>query len=200
MIKLFDEFTEEESRNFDDVIQLIVAKFYKPFWLEDPKPAENQEGFSLIRSRTTVPLAVGEIFSSIWDAKTLIERQLVDYIRSTIVHAGGITHLKTIAALAGLYQVRTGFHGATDISPVTLGAALHFDTWVSNFGIQEYVAHCAETQKVFPHDHRYESGFLHVSETPGHGVTINEAEAALCPYSPAYLPTNRPMHGTVWSW
>lgn len=33
------------------------------------------------------------------------------------------------------YQVRTGSHGATDLSPVCLGAALHFDTWVPNFGI-----------------------------------------------------------------
>ena len=33
------------------------------------------------------------------------------------------------------YHVRTGFHGATDLSPVCLGAAIHFDTWVPNFGI-----------------------------------------------------------------
>jgi len=98
---------------------------FRLFWIEDPTPAENQQGFALIRSRTTTPIAVGEIFNSIWDAKTLIEKQLIDYIRSTIVHAGGITHVKTIAALSNLYQVRTGFHGATDISPITLGAAVH---------------------------------------------------------------------------
>ena len=39
------------------------------------------------------------------------------------------------------HQVRTGFHGATDLSPVCMGAALHFDTWVPNFGIQEYMHH-----------------------------------------------------------
>ncbi len=84
---------------------------------------------------------MGEVFNSIWDCKWLIEEQLIDYIRATITHAGGITHLRRIADLADLYQVRTGCHGATDLSPVCMGAALHFDTWVPNFGVQEYMPH-----------------------------------------------------------
>ncbi|REM67549.1 bifunctional D-altronate/D-mannonate dehydratase, partial [Mycobacterium tuberculosis] len=87
--------------------------------------AENQESFRLIRQHTTTPLAVGEIFNSIWDCKDLIENQLIDYIRTTVVHAGGITQLRRIADLASLYQVRTGCHGATDLSPACMGAALH---------------------------------------------------------------------------
>src|SRR5208282_2302491 len=54
---------------------------YRLFWLEDATPAENQEGFRLIRQHTTTPLAVGEVFNTIWDAKTLIEEQLIDYVR-----------------------------------------------------------------------------------------------------------------------
>src|SRR5690606_34713434 len=61
---------------------------WRPFWLEDPTPAENQESFRLIRQHTTVPLAVGEVFNSIHDCRTLIEEQLIDYIRATVVHAG----------------------------------------------------------------------------------------------------------------
>ena len=108
---------------------------YRPFWLEDATPAENPAAFRLIRQHTTTPLAVGEVFNSIWDAKLLIEEQLIDYIRTTVLHAGGITHLRRIASLADLYGVRTGCHGATDLSPVCMGAALHFDLWVPNFGI-----------------------------------------------------------------
>src|SRR5205085_1578990 len=83
-------------------------------WLEDAVPAELQEGFRLIRQHTTVPLAVGEVFSSIHDCQTLITEQLIDYIRTTVVHAGGITHLRRIAHLAELFHVRTGSHGATE--------------------------------------------------------------------------------------
>jgi mannonate dehydratase len=171
------------------------------FWLEDPTPAENQEAFKLIRQHTTTPLAVGEIFNSIWDCKDLIEQQLIDYIRTTVTHAGGITHLRLIANLASLYQVRTGSHGATDLSPVCMGAALHFDTWVPNFGIQEHMAHSEEMLSVFPHDWRFEKGMLYCGESPGHGVDIDEKLAAKYPYQRAYLPVNRLQHdGTLWSW
>jgi mannonate dehydratase len=171
------------------------------FWIEDPTPAENQDAFRLIRQHTTTPLAVGEVFNSVWDCKELIQNQLIDYIRCTVVHAGGITHLRRIADLAALYQVRTGCHGATDLSPVCMGAALHFDTWVPNFGIQEYMPHSDPTNDVFPHDYRFEAGFLHCGETPGHGVDIDEALAAKFPYKRAYLPVNRQKHdGTLHSW
>jgi len=174
---------------------------YNLFWMEDATPAENQESFRLIRQHTTTPLAVGEIFNSIWDCKELIENQLIDYIRATVVHAGGITHLRRIADLASLYQVRTGCHGATDLSPVCMGAALHFDLSVPNFGIQEYMRHTDETDAVFPHAYTFDKGMMYPGDVPGHGVEIDEALAAKYPYKRAYLPVNRQQHdGTLWSW
>jgi mannonate dehydratase len=174
---------------------------FRLFWMEDATPAENQAAFRLIRQHTTTPLAVGEVFNTIWDCKDLIEHQLIDFIRTTVVHAGGITHLRRIADLASLYQVRTGSHGATDLSPVCMGAALHFDLWVPNFGIQEYMRHSDETDAVFPHAYTFEDGYMHPGEAPGHGVTIDEALAAKYPYQRAYLPVNRLQHdGTLWNW
>lgn len=174
---------------------------YRLFWMEDATPAENQDAFRLIRQHTTTPIAVGEVFNTIWDCKALIENQLIDYIRTTVVHAGGITHLRRIADLAALYQVRTGSHGATDLSPACMGAALHFDLWVPNFGIQEYMRHTDETDAVFPHAYVFKDGYMHPGETPGHGVEIDEALAAKFPYQRAYLPVNRLQHdGTLWHW
>ena len=173
---------------------------YQLFWLEDLTPAENQEAFRLIRQHTTTPLAVGEVFNSIWDCKDLIQNQLIDYIRCTVVRAGGITHLRRIADLAALYQIRTGSHGATDLSPVTMGAALHFDTWVPNFGIQEYMRHTPQTDAVFPHAYSFDKGLLYPGDAIGHGVDIDEKEAAKYPYKPAYLPVARLEDGTLGNW
>jgi mannonate dehydratase len=173
---------------------------YRPFWIEDATPAENQDAFRLIRQHTTTPLAVGEVFNSIWDAKHLIENQLIDYIRATVVHAGGITHLRRIAALADLYQVRTGCHGATDLSPVAMAAALHFGLSVSNFGIQEHMPHSDETDAVFPHAYRFTDGTMHPGDAPGLGVSLDEDLAATYAYKRAYLPVNRLEDGTLWSW
>ncbi|MEI9995806.1 MAG: D-mannonate dehydratase ManD [Rhizomicrobium sp.] len=173
---------------------------YRLFWLEDAVAAENQAGFRLIRQHTTTPLAVGEVFNTIWDAKQLIEEQLIDYIRMTVVHAGGITHLRRVASLADLYHVRTGSHGATDLSPVCMAAALHFDLSVPNFGIQEYMLHTKETDAVFPHAYTFQDGMFHPGEAPGLGIEIDEALAAKYPYKRAYLPVNRLEDGSMTNW
>src|SRR5687767_9333114 len=170
------------------------------FWLEDPTPAEEQARFRLIRQHTTTPLAVGEIFNSIHDCSQLISEQLFDYIRTTVVRAGGISHLRKIASLAELYQVRTGSHGATDLSPVCMAAALHFDLSVHNFGVQEYMRHTEETDRVFPHAYSFSDGFMHPGEQPGLGIDIDETLAATYPYQRAYLPVNRLLDGTMHSW
>jgi mannonate dehydratase len=175
-------------------------ELYRPFWLEDATPAENQEAFKLIRQHTTTPLAVGEIFNSIHDCRELIENQLIDYIRATVVHAGGISHLRKIANLADLYQVRTGCHGATDLSPVCMAAALHFDLSVPNFGVQEYMRHTPETDAVFPHAYTFADGAMHPGEAPGLGVDIDEELAAKYEYNRAFLPVNRLEDGTMFNW
>ena len=140
-----------------------------------PVTAELQEGFRIIRQHTTTPLAVGEVFNSIWDAHILIQEQLIDYLRMTVVHGGGLTHLKKIAALAEIYHVRTGCHGATDLSPVAMAAALHFDISVNNFGIQEYMRHTRETDEVFPHSYSFKSGYLHPGDAPGWASTTTRS-------------------------
>jgi mannonate dehydratase len=173
---------------------------YRLFWLEDTVPAENQANFRLIRQHTVTPLAVGEIFNTIWDCKQLIEEQLIDYIRTTVVHAGGISHLRKIASFADLYNVRTGCHGATDLSPVCMSAALHFDISIPNFGIQEWMHHTKETDQVFRRDYSFKDGMLHPSEKPGLGVELDEALAAKFPYKRAFLPVNRLEDGSMTNW
>jgi mannonate dehydratase len=169
------------------------------FWMEDAVPAELQEGFRIIRQHTTTPLAVGEIFNTVWDSKLLITEQLIDYLRMSL-HGGGITALQKVAAFADMYHVQMGCHGATDLSPITMGAALHFDIAVTNFAVQEYMPHSRTTLEVFPHGYRFADGYLHPAETPGHGVDFDEKLAAKFPYEAAYLPVNRKLDGTMWNW
>jgi mannonate dehydratase len=173
---------------------------WRPFWLEDATPAENPDGFRLIRRHSTTPLAVGEVFNSIHDARQLIQEQVIDYIRAAVTHAGGLTHLRRIASLADLYGVKTGCHGATDLSPVCLAAALHFGLSIPNFGIQEYMRHTAETDAVFPHAYSFADGYLHPGEAPGLGVDLDEALAARHPYKRASLPVARLEDGSMHDW
>ena len=170
------------------------------FWLEDAVTAELQEGFRIIRQHTTTPLAVGEVFNTVWDAQLLITEQLIDYLRMAVVHSGGITHLRKAAALAEICHVLTGCHGATDLSPVSMAAALHFDISINNFGIQEYMRHTQETDEVFPHKYYFKDGFLHPGDGVGLGVDYNDKLAGKFPYERAYLPVNRKLDGTMFNW
>jgi len=173
---------------------------YHLFWMEDAVPGELQESYRIIRQHTTTPLAIGEVFNTIWDAHLLMSEQLIDYLRMTVVHGGGITHLKKIAAFAELYHVRTGSHGATDLSPVAMAAALNVDLSINNFGIQEYMRHTPETDEVFPHFYSFKDGYLHPGDSPGLGVDYNEELAERFPYQRAYLPVNRKLDGTIFNW
>ncbi|CAA9299391.1 MAG: Mannonate dehydratase [uncultured Friedmanniella sp.] len=173
---------------------------YRPFWIEDPTPAEDQAAFRLIRSHTTTPLAVGEVFNSIWDCQQLITERLIDYIRTSVTHAGGITHLRRIFALADLYGVRSGSHGPGDLSPVTMAAALHVDLSIPNFGIQEYMGHRPPAQEVFRTSYSFADGYMHPGDAPGLGVTFDEEAAARYPYAPKYLPVNRRLDGSMHDW
>ncbi|MGI8310755.1 D-mannonate dehydratase ManD [Saccharopolyspora hattusasensis] len=173
---------------------------HRMFWIEDPTPAEDQSAFRLIREHTTTPIAVGEVFNSIWDCQQLITERLIDYIRTSVSHAGGITHLRRIFALADLYGVRTGSHGAGDLSPVSLSAALHVDLSVPNFGIQEYMGHAEPASEVFRTSYTFSNGHLHPGDTPGLGVDVDEQAAEAFPYEPRYLPVNRRRDGSVHDW
>jgi mannonate dehydratase len=173
---------------------------YDLFWLEDCTPAENQDALRLVRQHTTTPLAIGEVFNTIWDYQALIRDQLIDYVRSAVTHTGGISPMKKIMDFAAQYQIKSGIHGPTDISPVGMAAALHLDLAIHNFGIQEYMQHGAMTNSVFDQSFTFEDGYLHPGAKPGLGVTLDVDEAGRYPYQTAYLPFNRLHDGTVHDW
>lgn len=173
---------------------------YDLFWLEDVTPAENQEALRLVRRHTTTPLAIGEIFNTVWDYQQIIREQLIDYVRSAVTHTGGITHLKKVLDYASQYQIKSGMHGPTDISPVGMAAAMHLGLAVHNFGIQEYMRHGAKTDRVFRQSFTWEGGYLHPGDRPGLGVELDVDEAGKYPYVQAYLPFNRLADGTVHDW
>jgi mannonate dehydratase len=173
---------------------------YHLFWLEDPVAGELQEGLRLIRQHSTTPIAIGEVFNTIYDYSNLITEQLIDYIRMPIVHGGGVTHLLKVAAIASIYHISTGFHGATDLSPVNLAASIHFNTAVNNFGILEYMPHQEIVSEVFKTNYTFEEGYLKIDDSPGIGVDIDEKAAMKFPYTMARLPVNRKTDGTMFNW
>ncbi|MEP3296975.1 MAG: D-mannonate dehydratase ManD [Pseudoruegeria sp.] len=180
------------------------AKAVEPvglYWLEDPTPAEDQDALNMIRQHSTVPIAIGEVFNSIWECNKLIENELIDFIRVAVTYAGGITHVKRIVDLAGMHHVRTGFHGAPSHSPISMAAQAHLNAWAPNFGIQEYlVLGTSECDALFPSEHQMRDGMFYVSDGPGLGVDFDEREAERYSYRPGSHPVVRLEDGTLWNY
>ncbi len=153
-----------------------------------------------MRQHTTTPLAIGEVFNTVWDYQVLVREQLIDYVRSAVTHTGGITHLKRVLEFAAQYQIKSGMHGPTDISPVGMAAAMHLGLSLHNFGIQEYMKHGALTDSVFQQSFTFADGMLHPGDRPGLGVTLDADAAGGFPYQTAYLPFSRLRDGTVHDW
>ncbi len=130
-----------------------LAKELEPFrlfFLEDLLPPEHVEWFRLARAQSTVPLAMGELFTNPAEWMPLVSGRLIDFIRVHLSAIGGITPAIKLAHLADAFGVRTAWHGPGDVSPVGHAANVHLDVAVPNFGIQEWSGFDDRLREVFP--------------------------------------------------
>lgn len=186
-------------------IQAInLAKQLEPFnlfFLEDPFAPEDIGYFPQLRAQTSVPLAMGELFSNVNEYLPLIKDRLIDFIRVHVSTIGGISPARKLASLCEYFGVRTAWHGPGDVSPVGHAANMHLDLACYNFGIQEMSVIPEETREVFPGTPEVRDGCMWPSERPGLGVELDEARAAKYPlpehpYNGAW-PAIRRADGTV---
>lgn len=173
---------------------------YHLFWLEDALPSTQVEGLRFVRQHSTTPLALGELFTEHADAHTVMVERLIDYLRVSVTHGGGITPVKRMLDFAGAFSIKSACHGPSDISPIGFSAALHLGLSIPNFGIQEFMGFDKATLEVFQTSFSYSDGLLHPGEEIGLGVGYDEVAGKGFPYQPAYLPVNRLQDGTMHHW
>ncbi|MFU8853070.1 enolase C-terminal domain-like protein [Micromonospora sp. SL1-18] len=154
---------------------------YRLFFLEDVVAPEHWDRLPEVRAASPVPLAVGELTTSLTDAARLVLGGGVDFIRSHVSDIGGLTAARKIAAAAELVGVRTAWHGPGDTSPIGAAANVALDVTSPAFGIQEGHVYAAAVHDVFPGTLRIERGWLRPNEAPGWGIDLDEAAAARFP-------------------
>jgi mannonate dehydratase len=162
-----------------DMIQRVEE--YRPFFIEDPLSPENIGWFKLLRQKTSVPLAMGELFNSPHEWLEPMSQRLYDFIRIHISQIGGITPAMKVARLGEWFNVRTAWHGPGDTSPVGHAANAPIDLAVWNFGIQEEKQFNDLAREVFPGTPVLKNGYMFVNEAPGLGIDINETLAKKYP-------------------
>jgi len=146
---------------------------YRPFFIEDPISPENRNWLKTLRAKTSVPIALGELFNNQNEWVDPIAQRELDFIRIHISQIGGITPAMKVARLAEWFNVRTAWHGPGDVSPVGHAANGHIDLAIWNFGIQEAVNFNDKLRAIFPGSPTMDHGFMIIPDSPGLGVYIN---------------------------
>ncbi|GAA2001074.1 enolase C-terminal domain-like protein [Microbacterium ulmi] len=154
---------------------------YRLFFLEDVLPPEHWDRLPEVRAASPVPIAVGELTTSLTDAVRLVRDGGVDFIRCHVSDIGGLTPARKIADLAELTGVKTAWHGPGDTSPIGAAANVALDVTSAAFGIQEGHVYSEATHEVFPGTLRIIDGWLTPNDAPGWGIDLDEAAAARHP-------------------
>jgi mannonate dehydratase len=157
---------------------------YRPYFIEDPFPPEQNEHFRILRQQTSVPIAMGELFNTQHEYVPLVAGRLIDFLRAHVSQIGGLSMARKAGALCEFFGVRTAWHGPGDTSPVGHAAQLALELCSHNFGIHEGAGFPARTREVFPGCPEVKDGSMWASEAPGLGIDVDEGLAAKFPFPP----------------
>jgi galactonate dehydratase len=154
---------------------------YRPLFYEEPVSEENIAELLQVRQKVNIPIATGERLYTKFPFARIVEAHAADVLQPDIANAGGITELKKIAIIAEAKHITMAPHNVC--SPVGALAEMHLDASIINFEIQEYHAefYTAHYFTVFDNFPRQQDGYVTLSDAPGLGLEINEAEIAAHP-------------------
>jgi mannonate dehydratase len=181
-------------------IQLAKAlEPFRLFFLEDPLAPEDVAWFQHIRSQCSTPLAMGELFVNRNEWLPLVANRWIDFIRLHISAVGGLSMARKVAACCEFFNVRTAWHGPSNVSPVGHAVNMHLDLAAYNFGIQEENIFSDRVRAVFPGAPEFKAGYMYSNDRPGLGIDIDETAAAKFPFqNPGRnRGTDRRLDGTI---
>lgn len=180
--KYFGIAVDFHGRVHKPMAKLLAKKLepFDPMFIEEPVLCENMEDFPEIAAACNVPIATGERLFSRYDFKRLLQAGGVDIIQPDLSHAGGITEVKKIAAMAEAYDVALAPH--CPLGPIALSACLQTDATCYNAFIQEQSMGIHYNEYHEPLDYilnkedlAFRDGYVELPRRPGLGVEVNEA-------------------------
>ena len=180
---------------------------FDPMFLEEPVLCENMEYFPEIAAACNIPIATGERLYTRWDFKRLLRTGGVDIIQPDLSHAGGLTEVKKIAAMAEACDVALAPH--CPLGPIALASCLNVDATCYNAAIQEQSIgiHYNVGKSVLDYvknqaDFAFVDGMVRMPQIPGLGVEVNRelvVEESKTPHS-WKNPVWRHKDGSVAEW
>ena len=164
----------------------------RPFWFEEPVPAENVAALAEVRASVDIPIVTGETLYTKAAFREVFEERAADIINPDVCNCGGILELKEIAAMAEPYYVSVSPHNYNSTS-IGLAASVQVAACIPNFLITEYFINFEETgREVAIEPFEVVDGAIALPEKPGLGMELDEQELLKRPYE-EHRPRNMPV-------
>lgn len=149
---------------------------YAPFFMEEPAQAENPAAMAAVAAATTIPIATGERLLTRWGFREILETGAASLLQPDTCHAGGISEIRRIGAVAEIYYAGMAPHNP--YGPVSTAACVQVDFAMPNFVIQEMVD--PDTSPISMLEFVVEplpvvDGHILPPTKPGIGVEVDEA-------------------------
>ena len=151
-------------------------------WLEEPILFDNAAAMAEFARSVRVPVATGEQLYTRWEFRALLEQNAVGIIQPDICHAGGLSELRKIAAMAEAYYVTLAPHNSN--GPISTVASLHLDMSIPNCHRQELFLNSLDLyQEVLTNPLVIADGYGAPPAGPGWGTDLDEMVLAKYPPS-----------------
>ncbi|KQX68566.1 galactonate dehydratase [Angustibacter sp. Root456] len=151
---------------------------YRPFFLEEPVVPENSHLIGDFVRSTTTPVSTGERLYSRQEFLPVLQAGIA-VAQPDLSHAGGITEVRKIAALAETFDVQLAPH--CPLGPIALAACLQVGFATPNYLIQEQSIGIHYNQGADVLDYlldqkpfAFVDGHIERFEAPGLGIDVDE--------------------------
>ncbi|MDR1970450.1 MAG: galactonate dehydratase [Treponema sp.] len=142
---------------------------FRPMFVEEPVQCENVDALVTVARSTCIPIATGERLFTRWGFREVLEKQAAAVLQPDLCHAGGITEVRKIAAMAEIYYAQIAPHNP--LGPISLAAGLQVAASIPNFLCQEQVS---LGEGYLKEPFKIKEGHIEIPEKPGLGIEINE--------------------------
>ncbi len=125
-----------------------IGNMLEPFdilWFEEPIPPDDKEGIAWVRKKIATPVSGGERLYSRWEYLDYLRMECADFWQPDVSHAGGISEVRKIAAMAEAHHIAVCPHNPS--GPVANAASLQLAACMPNFFLLETTFRTARTSR-----------------------------------------------------
>ncbi|MEW6752274.1 MAG: mandelate racemase/muconate lactonizing enzyme family protein [Candidatus Latescibacterota bacterium] len=173
------ELMVDAGRAWDVEAALLRVRHFAPYrvaWLEEPLHPHDWDGYRQLSPASSIPIAAGEMLTLHEEYERLLNVGQVHIVQPDLGRVGGITPAQRIAALAvdaGSRPVPHAFGTGVVLAASAQVAACALRP------LAEYTrAPSPLARDLVRHAMRFEDGALHLDDTPGLGVELDEEVVA----------------------